>query len=560
VEDSVKNISQDTSLESLPQQTLIDTPPKTNNTAIKSLNNSSHKSIQTEVDQIEKPIVKGVVYVMSEGKSQTFCFGQQLRGTKSEDQNIVGLATIGQKDVIYKSPRLPGWNPFWEYSVCEQLQQTLPHLTQFSKAISVTKMPLKCDKKNLCLPQHPRSSDPWRVCNVLIQEYIPGVTLGDFIRYNNSYRKLFSSMFQVLKVIEAAQFWVGYTHYDLHANNVKLKQTKSKNKYYLYDLLDGKSDPLAVFVYDGLKAVLYDNEFGHTVTMDGHTLDSSLVHLCRSYDPTSSDKSIDALRFVTSVLTFYMECRTDEYIKGIRDRVVNSVNQYECGKLTDMGVFEPTQDAIRNSVLEALKDCPEGEIKYANKWLYLIISLLTHQITLPLEKKVETADTTHLISLIKNLYQIDCKYSEHRFRIMHEIVCRKGPHEVKTVMESLGASVGKNPEDFDTWFNLITDSTFKAIPHIETALYFASKENRHRRELQHESDHTPGNLIKLLLGFYQKIEPLTEETKIKWITKSRKTTVLAKDLPKEVLDDVNSATDLADFSKRLKQALLNFNH
>jgi hypothetical protein len=490
----------------------------------------------------------GILYTMEQRK--TWAFGRQLRGFSRKDLNIVGIARLDDIEVIYKVPRLPAFTIFAEYRVCKALSETLPSIKHFSRTLFITKMALRCDKRNLALASYPNgaTNEPWRTCDVLVQKFIPGVSLALAVETNPSYRKLFSAIYQTLGVLWTAQQWLGYNHNDLHSNNILLKPLKDKKVFHLFDALGDQGKPFAVYSH-GFKVVIIDNEFAHTCTVDGNPLDSFMGHICRSYDPTSFDKSIDVLRVLIGTFGYYDQKHANPFMRKLANTLIEKVNGYGQGGITDDGIFVPSDDPIFKSISQHYSEFKDTEKEFIQRSLYHIIGHLGHRIKLPLEKKVEVADSTHLLNIIKLLFALKCSQDEYRMRVLHELVSSKDPNAVRSVMEQLKIGI----DNFSMWYNKIQNEIEACLPHLETALYFTTLENREKRRRQHEEEFTPEKMIGWLSSKYTLHHPVERGSTVYWMTKSKRYKVSLNKIPEPMLDYVNATKDMFEFSKRLKE-------
>lgn len=515
---------------------------------------------------------EGIIYTMDSRKSWRFI--SQLRGSSKKDVNIVGVALLDNEEVIYKVPRLPSYTIYSEHRVCKVLQETLPSIKHFSRSMFITKMALKCDRRNLCLPSYPNGAtgEPWRSCDVLIQKMVPGISLAQHIDMEASYGKLFSAIYQILGVLRVVQTWLQYTHYDLHPNNIKLKPTK-EGTYFLFDALADNQEPFATYSH-GFKAVIIDQEFAHVCTMDGYPLDSFMGHLVRSFDPTSYDPSIDVLRFLISTFGYYhCKHKNGPFIGKLANSLIKRVNGYghgvingQDGVINDEGVFQyghveqvgpkneetfiPIEDPIYKGINQHFSQTDE-EKGFVNRWLYHIVGLLTHRIRLPLEKRVENPDTMHLLEVIKLLILLKCQQKEHRLRVLYELMSGKDNVEVYNVVVQLKISIS----DFNVWIASVRNAIEKCLPHLETALYFTSLENKNIRTQQHTDDFTPEKMIRWLNTKYILRRPVDNSSTICWMTKSARYKISMKSCTPETLNYINCAKDMFDFAKRLKEAV-----
>lgn len=496
--------------------------------------------------------IQSAIYHMNEKLSWTF--GNQLRGRMKKDVNVVGEALLDASPVIYKTPKYPSFGIYWERDVSKHLKEYLPSIKHFARAMFIARMPLQCDSRGRCMPRYPNgaSGEPWRDCNILVQKLVPGVSFAETIEHDTSYRKMFSGMYQVLASLQVAQYYLGYTNNDLHTNNILMKDVRQKGDVqFLYDAIPDE-DPLAIPCY-GYKAVIIDQEFAYIHTVNGRQMDCAMNNLPRGFDPTTSDQSIDVLRFVVSAFTHHVNKHpslpgTENKIESIYKEMVANINSLEEGKLESAGYFEGAKDNLYDSVyLQQCLDVSPSNREFVEIWFYKIIGLLCHKIRLPLKGRVEKADTTHVGKIFKKLCELTCSRKQHRLRILYEIVYGRDLAFMEQLMKELKITY---PQDWIVTFKKDVDN---CIPHLETALYKATLENKERRKKQRPEMYSPENTIRRLAKFYNIHREVTNKTTVYWMTKTLRTKVSLKRATQEQLDHVNdSAADMFELSRRLK--------
>jgi hypothetical protein len=128
------------------------------------------------------------------------------------------------------------------------------------------------------------ADDEYSYTRVLFLEYVSNMTLYQVTKYS-SQQKILAQYLQVLSALQIAQDEVGFTHYDMHADNVLVRECDPNAVFvYLFD-----DERYCVTPTHGLHSVIIDMGNGHvqksgqeTAAIFGH----SHGHTPVRFDPT----------------------------------------------------------------------------------------------------------------------------------------------------------------------------------------------------------------------------------------------------------------------------------
>lgn len=196
--------------------------------------------------------------------------------------NIVGILKTDKTDYVYKVARLPSWRPFWELMVSESLKRHLPSVKHFSRIHNIEKINMDVDRNLATLPSSHSSHKDGRY--VIISKIIKGTSLAERIRMGCNEELIVSVVFQVLCAVWMGQMYAGFTHYDLHGNNIILKKEKNPKIFNLYVTEDWKA-----LVHSIETPVIIDYEYAHVSDSKGKRMDCRLDLVDKFYIPTRFD-------------------------------------------------------------------------------------------------------------------------------------------------------------------------------------------------------------------------------------------------------------------------------
>lgn len=130
-------------------------------------------------------------------------FGKQYRGTKSQDLNVVGEATWGGKELVYKFSKRPDWRVWWENNVSRILQSNLGSIQEhFAQVNFVVQIHLRTTQSGILEPYWPNvtSGEKWAMQDILGYEKIHGVSFMQILENPVGPQHSLQCLFTVLQV------------------------------------------------------------------------------------------------------------------------------------------------------------------------------------------------------------------------------------------------------------------------------------------------------------------------------------------------------------------------
>lgn len=304
---------------------------------------------------------------------------------KSGKQGIIGLVDIideNKKKVtcVFKMSLYINFLIDQEYSIMNSLNNISNFCHNFCKSYSKISLPVDINF---------RKDNPFKYINkypiqneVLLMEYLDDTR--KFYRYIKNKKVdnyvLFSIIKQTLSAISIAQKHNRFTHYDLHSNNIMIKEC-NPNTFFLY-VLD--EDTQILIPSYGFYPVIIDFGFGYVGDMDGGPLYGALAHTDVGFMSNTYDKFGDPKLFLTSISWELEKYRKNdggkEFRKLIKDMLSPLTIDWDSG--WDDEDDMPASDYIYYSLEDNFK-CSSFFKKYGEH----CVDIIQATIDLPLKKR-----------------------------------------------------------------------------------------------------------------------------------------------------------------------------
>ena len=253
---------------------------------------------------------------------------------------------------------------------------------------------------------------------VLIEDYIKGPKLGSYIDSSKSLPVVLSAIKQVMMGI-AISHDLGFTHYDLHTDNIILNAC-DKDRVLLY-VMD--NDTAFAVPSNGYCAKIIDYGFSYIDSMEGDSLTTSFLHTDIGYTNDRFDWLNDAKLFLVSVCyqienAFPKSGDAKKFTNCIHNMFSNLNLDWECG----WDDFEG--GSLLDNLIEILdEECRNTSFLFS-KHAIDSIGILQGMISLPLEP-LEYDDLADSYSMfIKEFSKIEdvIENPAHLFYILKAIV------------------------------------------------------------------------------------------------------------------------------------------
>ncbi|CAH6421030.1 Hypothetical protein UVM_LOCUS318, partial [uncultured virus] len=331
----------------------------------------------------------------------------------------------------------------------------------------------------------------------------------------------------VLAALEAAQLAVGFTHYDLHANNVMLEAAPtplgSSGLLYVYDLVESAAP--RVVPMQGWRAVLIDFEYAHVDGLDGTPFDSSLDCLPLGYDPSSRDRSYDVLHFLIGTLNYHATLHSDRMTAHIARELCRETNASDRGvaeaaelRIGKDGVFACAPDWLLHGVMDhpSVQRLPAEDRFFIEQNFYRFVNLMFHRTTRPFRERVETANNATVARVLVLLMECEVAVPQHRLTVLYELVSGAGQASLVRTLRRLNVRHSNHAY----WLPSLQRAVDEALPHLETAACRAVRENRARRERQREGRFSPSAAREWLQQHYPLAYDVDRTTVVRWMRAS----------------------------------------
>ena len=227
-------------------------------------------------------------------------------------QGIVGLCKIDSKQYVFKVSKYYDNTVLSEYTVMSYLNcmyAICPHFVRcYGSTRRLMDLHYKTFKnKDYNLLQPPATASSKRVgVDMLVMEYIKGDKLFEFIEdVQRPFHLIFSLIKQTLAAIMLAQMKTSFTHYDLHSDNIIIRECDPNSvMLYIFD-----SDlQLCVPTY-GHYPVIIDYGVSYCKQSCNTPVYSTLSNTDIGFTPTVFDRFYDARLLLISTLDDFKRCR-----------------------------------------------------------------------------------------------------------------------------------------------------------------------------------------------------------------------------------------------------------
>jgi len=481
-----------------------------------------------------------------------------LKGYKQRDTSIIALVNLKNEKVIMKLEKYPGWRIFWEYRVASILKNHLSSILQLSKPISLAKLKVCVDEKDCVLfpvPEENSSSNYLtRTVDVLLSEYVEGISFASMIRQNSSLRLLFSGIYQVLACLASAHHIIHVTHYDLHANNIIAEILPSSSYVFLFDI---SNEPLMVFS-EGVLMKIIDYEYSYVEGMEGVAFDAKL-DLCRKgYNPALFDPGYDCLRFLISTLTFYSSLYENNWTYQIRDTLCSFFNENFKGSINENGILSEINDTLRKRILnhEDFQTLPLFKRLFLERYYYIIIGLLSHTMTYPIKEKIHKPNIEPIITFFRIFLEPNIKNPERLLRILMKLIKSRNIEKTEKLCYKLKITT-YHINNIRLWLATLLKSIEDCLDHLETKLFkYITKILKKRRNYQNAENFSPIKMFKWLYNHYPQTTIITKNFTVIWMQNNDIKKIKLDNVHNQELDDINLTQNLIEKSQKLKNLLL----
>lgn len=316
------------------------------------------------------------------------------------------------KKYVFKISQYLNYLVEHEYTVMNSLTQLSNFCPHFCKSYGV----LECNVD----PTYSKSGNPFHNKDkkheidkkVLFMEYInDSYKFCKYIKNTNIHENhLYSIIKQVLLALSISQSKKQFTHYDLHSDNIMLKECNS-DLVILYVIDDNNQFIVPTL---GYYPVIIDYGFSYIKDMDGGYLWPSLAHTDIGFTSDRYDSISDPKLFLISVSEEIRNYRKTNKSKKLRNMVKNIFDpltvEWDCGWDS---IFD---NSASDYVLELLEE-HTGESKVFKECENYCIDILQSLIILPFEKKSYNSLTVSFCGFLEEYYKIEKQISNNFYNL-----------------------------------------------------------------------------------------------------------------------------------------------
>jgi hypothetical protein len=316
-------------------------------------------------------------------------------------QGYVGIFSLKEKPektIVFKFSQYINHLAEHEYTVMNSLSKIADYCPHFCRSIGMISAMIDKDADN---PFNPVSKYPVEK-QVLLLEHLEGA-----YKYYNYIRKgkeecIFSILKQTLLALAIAQRKKSFTHYDIHSNNIMVKNC-SKDLVILY-VLDAENQ-LCIPTY-GHYPIIIDYGFSYSADMNKGPCWCTFNHTDAGFTSDRFDPVADPKLFLITVSGEINEALHSKKSRKLRNIVKNNYKKLNLD--WSSGWDMDTKKCATDYVLELVSKNSKSTIM--REYEYYCMELIMTLIELPLE--------TQPIDDIKKAYEV---FTEEFSKIENEI-------------------------------------------------------------------------------------------------------------------------------------------
>ena len=248
----------------------------------------------------------------------------------------------------------------------------------------------------------------WCKNEFMFQEYIdsPFGSVRKFLTENQPDNgTIYSIMQQVSMTLLFSQEYCNFTHYDLHSDNVLVRDTNYPHKLYI-PTGDGKPLYLKTF---GVEPVIIDTGYSYSSAIDGSTLDMCTHNIHLGYTTHTFDKHYDLRMWLLNLIEDYPNgekenaTKLEGYFKKFKE-------VYRKHHMTPHGWFrsERDMDGINTHITDIVEKAAPARSILRSKTSDALLCI-GHLLTLPLDQSGEEGDEKKFEKELKRLWGVISK-------------------------------------------------------------------------------------------------------------------------------------------------------
>ena len=317
---------------------------------------------------------------------------------KKGKQGLVGflINKSTRQKYVYKISQYLDFMIDQEYNVMNDVNSLRDYCPHFVKTYSKFNLPLSSNFKRAKNPFENNPLYKTIVTDMIVMENLEGCK--KFFKYikNNvaSTIELVSIVKQTLLATDIAHKKVKFTHYDLHSDNILIKEC-DPNIVFLY-VIDGKYHLVPTY---GRYPVLIDFGFSYSKSAENRRMSCTLAHTKYGFVQCRPDSFTDPKLFLTSV-----SYEINRYKKTDMSQIFRNIvkNLYKNARVElDCGWDNRQKTNISDDFLEDFEKTFQKSDFFDEQAGY-IVDLLQSLVVLPFTYRKSNEKTKDLLSLVIN--------------------------------------------------------------------------------------------------------------------------------------------------------------
>lgn len=296
-------------------------------------------------------------------------------------QGIVGVLKLQEDDsCVYKISKHMNYLIDHEYLVMSGLNDLKKYCPHFCKVYGKVQTQIDPNYKRIDNPfeinsKHPVTQD------VLLMEYIPKKKLYNLFKSRVSDDIIYSQIKQVLMAISIAQRKKEFVHYDLHSQNIIVKDC-DRDDVFLY-VLD-EHNQFCIPTY-GHYPVIIDFGYSYIGDMKGYPCFPTTAHTDVGFMSCLFDAYADPKLFLVTISDELEQKRPSKNSHILRNITKNIFKPLEID--WESGWDNVDQLSAADCVSQAIENDNDVNSKIFEKYNHFCIDILHSLITLPLKRK-----------------------------------------------------------------------------------------------------------------------------------------------------------------------------
>ena len=316
--------------------------------------------------------------------------------SESTKQGILGLLTdkTGENKYVYKMSQQLNYLINQEFLVLYGLNKVREYCPHFCKTMGKFKTTVPCSFKSSDNPFEQDDDAKTIDTDVLLMEYVEGRKLYRYLKNENVTPEILMSLIkQTLIATMIASDAMKFVHYDLHSNNVIVKQCPT-NSVFLYVLDENRTYLVPTY---GYYPVIIDYGFAFNENCEDQPMYCATAHTEIGFLSTTCDKNADAKLFLTSVsheMKTYKNCKESRVFRQLVKNIYKNCRiDMECGWDDVDGIS--VSDQLLKKMSSQFK-----RSKFLKNHGHHVVDILQSLVYLPMTKRTSEDSIEDLVSCI----------------------------------------------------------------------------------------------------------------------------------------------------------------